>query len=171
MPLCGKSPDLLWLAKQGCDVTGVELSEIAARAFFVEANIRFDIRKVGSFTYFSGLDQKVTIVCGDYFQFTGKPFDALYDRASLVALPPHIRPDYIQHTKRLLKTDAVVLLIALEYDQSKAGGPPFSVGPDEVKSYWVGIRRAGSKSDKKNCPPKFQDAGVNELIETVWVTG
>ncbi|MGB5485800.1 MAG: thiopurine S-methyltransferase, partial [Lysobacterales bacterium] len=26
VPLCGKSPDLLWLAKQGYDVTGVELS-------------------------------------------------------------------------------------------------------------------------------------------------
>ncbi len=40
VPLCGKSVDLLWLVGQGCDVTGVELSEIAVRAFFAEAGIR-----------------------------------------------------------------------------------------------------------------------------------
>ena len=35
VPLCGKSVDMLWLASQGLEVTGVELSEIAARAFSV----------------------------------------------------------------------------------------------------------------------------------------
>jgi thiopurine S-methyltransferase len=169
VPLCGKSPDLLWLAKQGYEVTGVELSEVAARAFFTEADMRFEIVKSDGFTWFRAMEQKLAIACGDYFQFSDKPFDALYDRAALVALPADMRPSYIQHTRRLLKAHATQLLITLEYDQSRAGGPPYSVLPDEVKSYWPGIERVGDRSDASNMPPKFREAGLQELIEAVWV--
>ena len=36
VPLCGKTPDLVWLAKRGHEVVGVELSDIAIREFFAE---------------------------------------------------------------------------------------------------------------------------------------
>ncbi len=36
VPLCGKSLDLLWLAKQQSSVMGVECSEKAVKAFFAE---------------------------------------------------------------------------------------------------------------------------------------
>ena len=36
VPLCGKSVDLLWLASQGLEVSGVEISGLAIRAFFDE---------------------------------------------------------------------------------------------------------------------------------------
>lgn len=170
VPLCGKTPDLLWLAQQGLEVTGVELSEIAARAFFDEMGISFDVESFGDLLCFRGVEQAVAIVCGDYFQFSDEPFDALYDRAALVALPPELRPDYVRHTKALLKPDAAQLLITLEYDQSKANGPPFSVLPDEVNAYWPGLQRAGDLSALSNMPPKFRDAGVNEFIEVVWLT-
>ena len=169
VPLCGKSPDLLWLSQQGCHVTGVELSEIAAQAFFDEAGIRFELSKTNGFSYFRGLEQNVTIVCGDYFRFSDQPFDALYDRASLVALPPNLRPLYIQHTKSLLKPDARQLLLTLEYDKSKSLGPPFSVMPDEVKRYWGGLRRVADRSDSGKSLTKFKDAGVREVIEAVWI--
>ena len=171
VPLCGKSPDLLWLARHGHEVTGVELSEIAARAFFTETGISFEIISKGRLLHFQGLEQAVTIVCGDYFQFSDVPFDALYDRAALVALPPELRPDYVAHTKKLLKPDAVQLLITLEYDQSKANGPPYSVLPGEVSAYWPGLKRAGDLSALNNMPPKFRNAGINEFVETVWLTG
>jgi thiopurine S-methyltransferase len=170
VPLCGKSPDLLWLAQQGYEVTGVELSEIAVRAFFAEAGIAYDIETTGGFIWFKGLEYQLTIVCGDYFQFTDQPYDALYDRAALVALPPELRPEYIKHTKSLLKADARQMLITLEYDQSKADGPPFSVLPDEVKAYWPGLCRAGDLSSLDNMPPKFRDAGISDFTEAVWLT-
>ena len=170
VPMCGKSPDLLWLAKQGHDVTGVELSEIAVRAFFDEAGLEFEVTKAGELKWFRNLQQNITIACGDYFKFSDKPFDALYDRAALVALPAHTRPKYVQHTKTLLKPGAAQLLLTLEYDQSKANGPPFSVMSDEVKSYWPGIRRVGHRADTKNSPPKFREAGIYEVVEAVWVT-
>jgi len=170
VPLCGKSPDLLWLAQQDLEVTGVELSEIAARAFFTETGISFDIVSRDRLLYFQGVEQSVTIVCGDFFQFSDEPFDALYDRAALVAVSPELRPDYVAHTKTLLRPDAEKLLITLEYDQSKANGPPYSVLPGEVSAYWPGLQRAGELSALNNMPPKFRSAGITEFVEAVWFT-
>jgi thiopurine S-methyltransferase len=170
VPLCGKSQDLLWLAHQGLKVTGVELSEIAAEAFFVEAGIRFEREVRPGFSWFHGREVDLTIVCGDYFQFADEPFDALYDRAALVALPPELRHVYVERTKALLKANATQLLITLEYDQSIANGPPFSVLADEVQGYWSGLSRAGQLSAIDNMPPKFREAGITQFVETVWVT-
>lgn len=170
VPLCGKSPDLLWLAEQGCAVTGVELSEIAVQAFFDKADISFEVRENGELKRFRSLEHQITIVCGDYFQFSDEPFDALYDRAALVAMPPQTRPAYVQHTKSLLKPGTEKLLLTLEYDQSRADGPPFSVLPDEVLSYWSELRRVGDRSDSKNIPPKFRDVGMSEIVEAVWLS-
>ncbi|MDH4019950.1 MAG: thiopurine S-methyltransferase [Xanthomonadales bacterium] len=171
VPLCGKSPDLLWLSQQGCDVTGVELSAIAARAFFNEADIRFETGTHGGLCAFRSVEHQLTIVCGDYFEFLDEPYDALYDRAALVALPPSLRPAYVKHTKSLLKANATQLLITLEYDQQKVNGPPFSVLPDEVKKYWPGLQRAGGLNALKNMPPKYRDAGLSEFVEAVWISG
>lgn len=170
VPLCGKTPDLLWLAEQGLDVVGVELSEIAVRAFFAEAKLQFETHDVDRLTWFCCREPFITIVCGDYFRFSDEPFDALYDRASLIALPPEMRPQYVRHMQTLLKSDAAQLLLTLEYDQSQAAGPPFSVLPDEVRLYWNTLRRVASHNDIDNCPPKFRHAGLTEVMEVVWVT-
>jgi thiopurine S-methyltransferase len=170
VPLCGKSEDLLWLAGQGYEVTGIELSEIAVRTFFEEAGLGFVTEKAGEFNWFRGTDLKISIACGDYFKFSGGPFDALYDRAALVALPPKLRPLYIKHTRRMLKPGARQLLVSLEYDQSKIEGPPFSVEAGEVKSYWGGLRRVTEHDDLDNSPSKFRDAGIRKVIEVVYVS-
>ena len=168
VPLCGKSPDMLWLADRGCDVTGVELSEIAAKDFFVESGLRFEFVNVHGQSAFRSLEKPIRIICGDYFRFTDKAFDALYDRASLIALSAEVRPEYVQHTKSLLKPDANILLITLEYDQSKAGGPPFSVWPEEIEGYWPSLEKVMTCSDFENCPPKFKKAGISAFDEVVW---
>jgi thiopurine S-methyltransferase len=169
VPLCGKSPDVVWLAQQGYDVTGIELSEIAVRALFEEANLKFDSSEEGGLLKFVCEDPAITIFCGDYFEFSSKPFDALYDRASLIALPPTIRPDYIRHTKTLLADNAKQLLITLEYDQSKVNGPPFSVLAEEVSGYWGTLRRVSENNVINNTPPKFKESGLAEVIEVIWL--
>lgn len=169
VPLCGKSPDLLWLAQQGHDVTGVELSEVAVRAFFVESSLEFAAIEAGGFLVFKCASPRITLVCGDYFGYSDKPFDALYDRASLVALPQQMRPEYVRHTKSLLKPDATQLLITLEYDQSKANGPPYSVLADEVADYWGNIPRLSGYNVIDSAPPKFREAGLTEVTESVWL--
>jgi thiopurine S-methyltransferase len=171
VPFCGASVDMLWLAKQGHDVTGVELSEIGARAFFSFADIPYEIDTDGGHVRFRGLRHRVSIHCTDYFQFAAEPFDAVYDRAALVALPAGLRPAYVEHTRNLMKTDAAHLLITLEYDQSKADGPPYSVLAGEVRSYWPEMHRAGDRSALKNMPPKFREAGITGFVEAVWLSG
>ena len=169
VPMCGKSADLLWLEQQGLDVTGVELSGIAVRAFFAEAGISFDIETGNGLPRFKARQRNLCIHCGDYFQFSAKPFDAVYDRAALVALPPEFRPAYAKYTRSLMQADAVHLLITLEYDQSMVNGPPYSVLADEVKGYWPELRRAGDKSALKNMPPKYREANLSEFVEAVWL--
>ena len=169
VPLCGKSPDLLWLALKGYAVTGVELSEIAVRAFFEEANLGYELSQVGELTTFKSLEPAITLVCGDYFEFSSEPFAAIYDRASLIALPPRLRPRYVKHTQSLLDTSAKQLLITLEYDQSRADGPPFSVLADEVAGYWPKLRRESEKNAINSTPPKFKEAGLTEVTEVVWI--
>lgn len=170
VPLCGKSADLLWLAKQGCHVVGVELSEIAARTFFEEAGLPFETNTVNGFKWFEGREANIAIACGNYFEFTDSPFDALYDRAALVALPAKKRQEYARHTASLLKPGAVHLLVTIEFDQAKVEGPPFSVMPDEVKGYWPGLLRLHEQDDMENSPPRFRDAGVDDIVEVVWMS-
>ena len=85
VPLCGKSVDLLWLESQGNEVTGVELSPLAARAFFEENKIEYEFAGDGRYR---AVDRAISIACADYFEFSGETFDACYDRGALVALPP-----------------------------------------------------------------------------------
>jgi len=169
VPLCGKSADLLWLAQEGLAVTGVELSEIAVRAFFEEAGLEFEARPVDGLIWYRCREPHISLVCGDFFQFRDEPFDALYDRASLIALPPETRPAYVRHMKSLLKADARQVLLTLEYDQSQVAGPPFSVLPDEVRGYWGKLNRVASRNDIDDCPPKFRNAGLTEVTEAVWL--
>ncbi len=168
VPLCGKSVDLLWLARQGLLVTGVELSPIAARAFFEDAGLMFETSEQDGFQWFRGMDSGIAIACGNYFGFTDRPFDALYDRAALSAISPRKRPEYARHTQGLLKPGAFRIMVTLEFDDSNYEGPPYPVWPDEVKAYWSDLERTDEWDDTDTRPSKFNDAGVGQLIEVVW---
>ena len=168
VPLCGKSPDLVWLAQHGCDVTGIELSEIACKAFFEEQQLSYDVTPSGGLDLYSASRTPIRIFRGDYFDFREASFDALFDRGSLVAFPAADRPAYISHTRSLMRPDAFQLLLTLEYDQSAADGPPWAVSAEEVNRYWPRLRRIDSRNDIDDGPPKFRQAGLSEFIEVVW---
>lgn len=136
VPLCGKSLDLIWLAEQGHEVVGIELSPLAVEAFFSENKLE------ATQTQINGMDvwksDKISLFSGDIFKLTpemlGK-IDAVYDRASLIALPPKMRQDYALKLDELVKS-APKLLVTLEYDQSKMDGPPFSVSEEEINTLY-----------------------------------
>lgn len=169
VPLCGKTPDLLWLARRGHAVVGVELSEVAVQGFFDDHDLRFERAAAGPLSRYSAKDYSLELYCGDYFDFRLECFDALYDRGALVALPPNLRRHYVQHTRRLLKPDALRFVITLEYDQRVVNGPPFSVSADELAGYWDDLKRVGERNDIDNCPPKFRKAGLSEIKEVFWL--
>lgn len=170
VPFCGKSPDLLWLAQRGHEVVGVELSEIAVVGFFEDHDLEYEFETVGPLGRYQAKERGVTLYCGNYFDFRSEPFDALYDRAALVALPAEQRPRYVEHTNRLLRPDAARLIITLEYDQSIVNGPPFSVSAKEIGGYWDDMVRVDEQDDIDNCPPSFRKAGLKAILEVFWLS-
>ncbi|MBX3462889.1 MAG: thiopurine S-methyltransferase [Planctomycetes bacterium] len=166
VPLCGKSLDLRWLAERGHTVVGVELAERAIRDFFAEQGLTFD-RRDGVLPAFAARELPITLFQGDWFAFRAPPFDALYDRAALVALPPELRAAYAAHGDTLLREGAFRLVVALEYDQTLVPGPPFSVPGHEVRRLWPGLQEIERRSALDDVPPKFRAAGAL-LVETVW---
>ena len=139
VPLCGKSVDLEWLVVRGHEVVGIELSELAARAFFEERQIAPTKSVAGAFTVYEHAG--VRIFVGDFFTATEADvglFDGAYDRAAMIALPDDLRQRYVSHLKTLLLPKAKLLLVTLHYDA--VGGPPFSVPPEEVERTYADAR-------------------------------
>lgn len=169
VPMCGKTPDLLWLESQGNDITGVELSDMAVLTFFEEHDLRFE-RLEGSLPGYRAVDRRIRIYSGDFFEFRDEAFDAHYDRGALVALSADLRHRYAKHTSSLLTPAAKQFVITVEYDQRVCDGPPFSLGSQEVQGYWPRLQRHISVDDTANAPPKFLEAGLNIMYEVVWMT-
>jgi thiopurine S-methyltransferase len=171
VPLCGKSLDLLWLAHQGHEVLGIELSEKAVEDFFNEHQFDPDVSEQGPFkVYRAG---SIELWCGDFFELTaGDVADCsgLYDRAALIALPPAMREQYAAHLIRILPKDSLGLLITLDYDQAQMDGPPFAVLDDEVKRLFgdVWALKILEDQDVLGESWKFLEAGVTRLEERVY---
>jgi thiopurine S-methyltransferase len=137
VPLCGKSRDMLWLLSQGYGVLGVEVSPIAVQDFFRENDLQPTVTERGVFESWACDD--LEILCGDFFQLATDDMaqvDAVFDRASLVALPPAMRVDYAAQITRLLAADIAVLLVSMEYPGHEMQGPPFSVIQQEVDALY-----------------------------------
>lgn len=171
VPLCGKSQDLLWLLAQGHSVVGIELSPLAVEAFFNENRLQPTIRKHGDF-WINEIDG-LQIFCGDFFslhsQDLGK-IDAVYDRASLVALPPEMRIDYASHMGSLLESGTQTLLVAFDYPQHEMLGPPFSVNQSEIELLyrsWCEIEFLAGE-DALSREAHFQQRGLTQLSEQVY---
>ncbi len=169
VPLCGKTPDLLWLESQGNEVVGVELAQIAVEAFFAENVLAYERVTNGALPGYRCTTRNVTLYCGDYFDFDDGPFDAHYDRGALIALSPVLRPRYAAHTASLLTDDARQFVLTVEYDQTVCDGPPYAVSPGELLSYWSELRELARIDDTENAPPKFLERGLERLDEVVWV--
>lgn len=137
LPLCGKTLDVAWLLHKGYRVVGSELVEMAIEQLFEELKVKPEIREVGELKLYS--TQNLDIFVGDFFHLNSEGLghvDAVYDRASLVALPEKMR---IAYAIRLMKMtlNAKQLLIVYDYDQSIMQGPPFSIIDKEVHKHYA----------------------------------
>jgi thiopurine S-methyltransferase len=171
VPLCGKSKDVLWLLDQGYEVIGVELSPVAIQAFFDENSLSAAISQQGKFSVSEA--GGLRIYCGDFFALTAHDLagvSAVYDRASLVALPPDMRAAYATHMRQLLEPGTKTLLVAFDYPQDEMPGPPFSVQTPEVQALydsWCGIKLLATE-DILDREPRFRDRGVSRMQEHVY---
>ncbi len=172
VPLCGKSLDLLWLVQQGYQVEGVELSELAVRAFFDEQGMTPSVTSRSDWQVWEA--EKLRLWCGDFFALTAAdlgPIDAVYDRAALIALPKALRLRYVQHMHRLVGP-VPHLLITLEYPQALMDGPPFAVEQPEVQAL-LGANYTGTQphvcDDVLTGNDRLQQRGLDRLNECVYL--
>lgn len=171
VPLAGKSLDILWLLQQGFHVIAIELSKLAVESFFYDNKIEFTTEACGNLTKF--VADKLTFYQGDIFELQDcdlPTIDAIYDRAASVALPIAMRKDYHRKLASLLTNGSKTLLVALEYEQEKFQGPPFSVVESEIresfqKDFEIQLL---SSTVVEDSPPRFKELGMN-LTEKVYL--
>lgn len=172
VPLCGKSLDMLWLRDQGYEVLGVELSPVAAEAFFEENNLPVEKESQGKFLRFQS--GSLEILCGDFFDLKREHLagvTGVYDRAALIALPEAMRARYARHLTQMLGPEAHILLISIEYPPHEMNGPPFPVMEQEIRDLFaeqfdVQLLHA---EDVLESQPRFRERGLTELREKVFM--
>lgn len=172
VPLCGKSLDMLWLVEQGYQVVGVELSELAVRAFFEEAGFEPTHSQHGMLQLWEA--ENLQLWCGDFFQLDAGSLghvDAVYDRAALIALPSEMRQKYVTHMQTLIGA-VPHLLVTMEYPQEQMSGPPFCVDQQEVDTL---LSRDYIGTDSPLCEDvlegnaNLQSRGIGRLNECVYL--
>jgi thiopurine S-methyltransferase len=154
VPLAGKAFDLVWLEEHGHEVVGVEFVQQAIDEFRVEHP-----------------SSTVKMVQGDMLAMTPEnlgTFDAIYDRAALIALEPSTRARYIEVCKALLKPNGPTLLIAFAYDQSKTPGPPFSTDEQTVRELFAGRSIDVLETRSASVSPRMKEAGVDSIDESAY---
>lgn len=172
VPLCGKSLDMLWLREQGHPVLGVELSGVAVQDFFRENGYTPQCTANKNFNCSDAAGMR--ILCGDFFDLTRNELAeiaAVYDRASLVALPPHMRERYVRHLAGILPPATKILLVTFDYPQAQMPGPPFAVSAIEVETLYrehADICLLG-KQDVLAQNPRFQQRGLDSLHENIYL--
>ena len=168
VPLCGKSGDMYWLREQGHRVLGVELVESAVADFFKEQELEPLRRSAGRLACWQA---------GGYELYVGDLFDlepamlaqvrGVYDRASLVALPPPMRVHYARHVAAILPAECRMLLLTMDYSPGEKAGPPFAVTEPEIHELFAAefsVTLLGTR-DVLEAQPQLRNRGLSRLHE------
>ena len=115
VPGCGSAYEVYHLAKNGFDVLAVDFSAQA---------VALARRNLGRFAD--------AVRVADFFDFDSgaKPFDLIYERAFLCALPRKLWPAYASRCAELLAPGG--LLAGFFFYDSSPKGPPFGTSPEEL---------------------------------------
>lgn len=136
-------------------MAAAELSKTAVGELFEQLGMTPEVTALGELEHHRG--DGLDLFVGDMFDLSSDRLgvvDAVYDRAAIVALPPAMRARYAVHLMELTAR-APQLVVAYDYDQSLAEGPPFSVPGEELERHYghaYGVERiggAGVPSEKR----------------------
>ncbi|GAX26802.1 hypothetical protein FisN_9Lh071 [Fistulifera solaris] len=139
-PLCGKTVDMAYLATKYSDqlqIVGVDGVAQALKTFVKEQEHLKLEKQVDNNRW---MNSNLELLQSDFFQMTEEQyapyhhsFDVIFDRASLVAISPSLREDYVQVCRTLLKPNGKIMLIVIEHIAGDImAGPPFSVTHEDV---------------------------------------
>jgi len=115
VPGCGTGYEVRELVHAGFDVTAIDFSEAALEAAHRELGALANV-----------------VHLADFFAFDGDavPFDAIYERAFLCALPRRVWSDWARRVAQLLRPGG--LLFGNFFFDSNIKGPPFGIGQAQL---------------------------------------
>jgi len=97
--------------------------------------------------------------------FDAGTFDAIYDRASIVAIHPSLREAYVRILDRLLAPGGGILMVALErktdVEEARNRGPPFSIPEATIRELFA------SDSDSGSLEPEPEHKFEHEYTVTI----
>jgi thiopurine S-methyltransferase len=172
IPLCGKSPDIQWIADKGTHVIGVEFIEKACLDFFRERDITPQTLQKSYGTCYSS--ENTELWSADILKMPTKLLSkahVVYDRAALVALPEQMRKPYVSKIAHSLRKGSKILMVSFDYPQQEMNGPPFSIPEREIKFlheefYSIELLETiDILSDLK----KFKEKGLSYLYKQVYL--
>lgn len=120
VPGCGAGYEVKAFAERGHEVLAIEFSDAAIEAAR---------RTLGS------LSERV--VKADFFAFDATPFDLVYERAFLCALPRHIWPQWGQRMAQLVRPGGA--LAGFFYLDDNPRGPPFGILQSDLQALLGGF--------------------------------
>lgn len=146
VPLCGKSVDMKYLAVRGHQVVGLECSSKAVEAFFTEQSLSYELTSHGPFEVYKSTTKNININIynGDFFSLLHFDFgniDAIWDRASWVAMDPEYRKKYADVMHNIMSQNTKYLLTCFEFgplklDGSRYHGPPFPISGNGINDFF-----------------------------------
>lgn len=126
VPGCGSAWDAAFLDQRGWEVCALDFSAAAlesARAAL-------------------GATWRGQLLCADFFTFPfGVPFDIIYERAFLCALPRQLWPNYALRMAELLQPGGC--LVGAFYFSAEPKGPPFGILQHQLERFmepWFTLR-------------------------------
>lgn len=167
VPLCGKNLDMNWLAEQGCHVIGVEISQKALEEFISNHPEPFSKETSHNFTIYRS--ESIELWNGDFLNLPTHNIpapDLIYDKTSIVALPPKMRAQYTSKVLELCGRDTQILLQTFEYNQDEMEGPPFSVNKNEIRQWydkWFDLHLLREQSKFEDVR-QFQQRGLSSYF-------
>lgn len=172
VPLCGKSLDMAWLAKQNAKVTGIELVQKAIEDFFAEQSLcATQSKKEDTPCYHC---DRIEILHSDIFELPKTlegSFDAIYDRAAFVALPLELKQQYADLCLSLLKPDGSILLITYDAPIPETQGPPFPVKDGVIPRLYKNASQCILLEESVDTPdndPRLKAQGLDWSRTQIW---
>lgn len=122
IPGCGSGYEIAAFSKAGYGVTAIDFSAVA----------------VAQARELVGAPDGARIIEGDFFthDFAAAPFDLVYERTFLCALPVDLWPKIVERTASLLRPGGI--LAGLYFFGEKEDGPPFGLAPGEAAGLFDG---------------------------------
>lgn len=195
VPLCGKTVDMAYLADHEgvSEVYGVDGVRKALEEFSDEHSdlkMTWEAKKSTGETssaYEKLTSSKLKLLKGDFFALgdddTDGKVDIIWDRASMVAIKPELREEYVQTLLNIVKPGGAILLVAFDRregtEEAKASGPPFSVPESEVQKFYGNqesvesiqfLEEADEMLKSPESKERWEQMGLSSLFETCfWI--